>query len=366
MILANKESTPFSCHSSLDLHQSCLGMYGLMIDPTKALVINMSHSTTAKQAIVSPSTDSPRKKRYTKTLSTLGAAATMLMLSGCEMALLSPKGNIGEQTKSLIVLSTGIMLAVVIPVILLTFYFAWRYRASNKNATYAPKWAHSNTIEVVIWSIPCIIVIFLAVLIWRTTHELDPYKPLESEVKPLNVEVVAMNWKWLFIYPDYGIATVNELNVPAGTPIAFKLTADSIMNSFFIPQLGSQIYAMAGMQTKLHLIADQPGTFFGMSAAYSGSGFAGMHFKTYATTQENFEKWVEKAKQSPLTLDNAGYDELAKPSKSNPVATYANVTPGLFDGVVNKFMMHGPSKEHAHTAALTKELEDALCETTTN
>lgn len=326
----------------------------------------MCNSKTVGQTHASPSLLHPKPKKHRKTTTTLLAAATMLLLSGCEMALLSPKGNIGEQTKSLIVLSTGIMLAVIIPVIVLTLYFAWRYRASNKKANYAPKWAHSNAIEVVIWSIPAVIVIFLSVLIWKTTHELDPYKPLESDVAPINVEVVALNWKWLFIYPDYGIATVNELNVPAGTPIAFKLTAESIMNSFFIPQLGSQVYAMAGMQTKLHLIADHPGTFFGMSSAYSGSGFAGMHFETHATSREDFDKWVEKARQSPLTLDDASYAELAKPSKSNPVATYAHVTPGMFDGIVNKFMMHGPSKEHTHTAALSKTVEDELCVTETN
>jgi cytochrome o ubiquinol oxidase subunit 2 len=329
----------------------------------------MSNVITVAQAIAPPPPPVAAQRpfhRFHTHLLLLLAAAAMLLLSGCEMALLSPKGDIGVQTRHLIVLSTGIMLAVIIPVIFLTLYFAWRYRASNKKATYAPKWAHSNTIEVVVWSIPCVIVIFLSVLIWRTTHALDPYKPLASEVKPLNVEVVALNWKWLFIYPDYGVATVNELHVPVGTPIAFKLTAESIMNSFFIPQLGSQIYAMAGMQTKLHLIADEPGTYFGMSSAYSGSGFAGMHFKTYATSQDNFDQWVAHARTSTLALDTASYDNLAKPSKANPIATYGTVAPGLFDGIVNKFMMHGPSNEHAHTAALTRSVGAAVCETDIN
>ena len=185
----------------------------------------------------------------------------LLPLAGCnQLELMNPKGSIGTQEKDLILIALGLMLLVVIPVMVLTVAFAWRYRESNTRATYAPKWAHSTGIEAVVWSIPCVIVATLAVLVWKTTHSLDPYRPLESDVAPVNVEVVALNWKWLFIYPDYGVATVNRLPIPVGTPINFRLTSESIMNSFFIPQLGSQIYAMAGMETQLHLIADQAGT----------------------------------------------------------------------------------------------------------
>jgi cytochrome o ubiquinol oxidase subunit 2 len=262
-----------------------------------------------------------------------------MMLGGCSnMELLNPKGDIGVQEKVLILLALGLMLLVVIPVIVLTLVFAWRYRASNTRATYAPKWAHSTSIEVVVWSIPCVIVAFLAVLIWRTTHSLDPYRPLESDVAPVRVEVVALNWKWLFIYPDYGVATVNRLAIPVNTPIDFKLTSESMMNSFFIPQLGSQIYAMAGMQTQLHLIADSPGTYAGRSSAFSGPGFSDMHFDTVATSREAFDAWIREARNSPAVLDKSTYRRLEQPSTKTPVTIYASVAPGLFDSIVDRYM----------------------------
>jgi cytochrome o ubiquinol oxidase subunit 2 len=263
----------------------------------------------------------------------------LMMLGGCSnMELLNPKGDIGVQEKVLILWALGLMLLVVIPVIVLTLVFAWRYRASNTTATYAPKWAHSTSIEVVVWSIPCVIVAFLAVLIWRTTHSLDPYRPLESDVAPVRVEVVALNWKWLFIYPDYGVATVNRLAIPVNTPIDFKLTSESMMNSFFIPQLGSQIYAMAGMQTQLHLIADSPGTYAGRSSAFSGPGFSDMHFDTVATSREAFDAWIREARNSPAVLDKSTYRRLEQPSTKTPVTIYASVAPGLFDSIVNRYM----------------------------
>jgi cytochrome o ubiquinol oxidase subunit 2 len=263
----------------------------------------------------------------------------LMMLGGCSnMELLNPKGDIGVQEKVLILWALGLMLLVVIPVIVLTLVFAWRYRASNTRATYAPKWAHSTSIEVVVWSIPCVIVAFLAVLIWRTTHSLDPYRPLESDVAPVRVEVVALNWKWLFIYPDYGVATVNRLAIPVNTPIDFKLTSESMMNSFFIPQLGSQIYAMAGMQTQLHLIADSPGTYAGRSSAFSGPGFSDMHFDTVATSREAFDAWIREARNSPAVLDKSTYRRLEQPSTKTPVTIYASVAPGLFDSIVNRYM----------------------------
>jgi cytochrome o ubiquinol oxidase subunit 2 len=254
------------------------------------------------------------------------------------MALFDPKGDIGMQEKHLILLALGLMLLVVIPVILLTLYFAWRYRESNKSATYAPKWAHSTAIEVIVWTIPCVIVAILALVIWRTAHSLDPSQPIESQTKPVRVEVVALNWKWLFIYPDYGVASVNQLAIPVDTPISFALTAESLMNSFFIPQLGSQIYAMSGMRTRLNLIANEPGIYAGQSSAFSGPGFSDMHFNTLATSRADFDAWIARAKQSPLSLDKAAYEALEKPSQKNPVAVYARVTPGLFDQVVGQYM----------------------------
>ncbi|ALK32640.1 ubiquinol oxidase subunit II [Burkholderia plantarii] len=268
-------------------------------------------------------------------------AAALLLLGGCNAVLLDPKGNIGVQEKNLILIALGLMLLVVIPVIALTLWFAWRYRAGNTRATYAPRWSHSTAIEVVVWSIPCVIVIILGVLIWRTTLSLDPYRPIESGEKPVRVEVIALNWKWLFIYPDYGVASVNELAVPVGTPVDFKLTAESLMNSFFIPQLGSQVYAMPSMQTRLHLIADEPGTYLGQSSAFSGPGFSDMHFQTYATSRGEFDAWVARARKASVVLDAAAYARLAQPSEKNAPTLYASVVPNLFDNVLETAMRAG-------------------------
>jgi cytochrome o ubiquinol oxidase subunit II len=274
---------------------------------------------------------------------TLGAAGALALLGGCSSVLFDPKGDIGVQEKNLILIALGLMLLVVIPVIALTLWFAWRYRASNTSATYAPKWAHSTAIEVVVWTIPCVIVLLLAGLIWRTTHTLDPYRPIESQQKPVRVDVVALNWKWLFIYPDYGVASVNQLAIPVDTPVSFRLTAESLMNSFFIPQLGSQVYAMSGMQTQLHLIANAPGVYAGRSSAFSGPGFSDMHFDTLATSRADFDAWIARAKASPAKLSRSAYEQLAQPGEKAPVALYSYVAPDLFEGVVDKYMrdVHG-------------------------
>ncbi|MBB2978445.1 cytochrome o ubiquinol oxidase subunit 2 [Paraburkholderia tropica] len=253
------------------------------------------------------------------------------------MVLLDPKGSVGVAEKELIATATWAMLLVVVPVILLTLYFAWRYRASNRDATYAPKWAHSTAIEVVVWTIPAIIILFLAILTWKTTHELDPYKPLESNTKPINVEVVALDWKWLFIYPDLGIASVNQLAVPVGTPVNFRITSDSVMNSFFIPQLGTQVYAMAGMQTRLHLIADHAGDYAGISSNYSGRGFSDMKFRTIATSQQDFDAWVQKVKASRADLTMDQYASVAQPQEKAPVAYFSTVDPKLFNNIIAKY-----------------------------
>nr|WP_258002245.1 ubiquinol oxidase subunit II [Burkholderia sp. WAC0059] len=278
----------------------------------------------------------------------LGASG---LLGGCNWVLFDPKGDIGVQEKNLILLALGLMLLVVIPVILLTLYFAWRYRSANTRATYAPTWAHSTAIEVVVWTIPCLIVIALAVLIWRSTHSLDPYRPIDSQERPVRVEVVALNWKWLFIYPDYSVASVNQLAIPVDTPIDFRITAESLMNSFFIPQLGSQVYAMSGMQTQLHLIADQPGVYLGRSSAFSGPGFSDMHFDTLATSRGAFDAWIAKAKRSPLTLGEAAYQALRQPGIKAPVTVYSSVAPGLFDRVVDQYMRNGAGNPMCGTNA---------------
>ncbi len=265
-------------------------------------------------------------------------AAAPLILTGCSWDLLNPSGSIGVQTRNLIVLATALMLLVVIPVIILTLVFAWRYRETNTRAEYAPRWSHSTRIEVVVWGIPCVIVALLGIIIWDTTHKLDPFRPIESTVAPLEVDVVALDWKWLFIYPQYGVASLNELPIPVGTPINFRITAESTMNALFIPRLGSMVYAMSGMQTRLHLIADQPGVFDGRSAAYSGAGFSDMHFRTIATSRAEFDAWIARARASGNTLDDAAYRRLEQPSSKDPVTLYGKVSPRLFQGVVDQYM----------------------------
>tara|TARA_R110000851_G_scaffold129525_3_gene262430 strand:+ start:72526 stop:73557 length:1032 start_codon:yes stop_codon:yes gene_type:complete len=272
-------------------------------------------------------------------LSKPALAALAFMLAGCEGGVLDPKGQVGMDEKHLIIVATLLMLIVVIPVIFMTLYFAWKYRDGRDQEIYAPKWAHSNTIEIVVWVIPIIIVVILGVITWNSTHDLDPYKPLDHPAKPVTVEVVSLDWKWLFIYPEYGIASVNELAFPANVPVNFKITSDTAMNSFFIPQLGSQIYSMAGMATKLHLIANEPGTFNGISANYSGAGFSGMKFKAIATpTIGDFDAWVAKVKQQGSSLNVEQYKLLAKKSENNPVQYYGSVQHGMFNHIVMQYM----------------------------
>lgn len=296
------------------------------------------------------------KNRYPRFLGFLPLLGTLL-LGGCNMTLLDPKGQVGLDERNLIITATLLMLLVVVPVIVMTFLFAWKYRASNTDAVYTPKWNHSTKIEIAVWTIPVLIIIALGYITYKSTHALDPYKPLESDIKPITIEVVALDWKWLFIYPEQGIATVNKIVFPAHTPINFKITSDAVMNSFFIPALGGQIYAMAGMQTKLHLIANQNAEMDGISANYSGAGFTGMKFKAIATSQEDFDAWVSEVKKAPKQLEKAEYEALAKPSQNNPVELYSSFTPNLFQTIVDKYEgmnpgkpMHHEKKEHEMAA----------------
>ncbi|WP_045727121.1 ubiquinol oxidase subunit II [Xanthomonas sp. GPE 39] len=288
-----------------------------------------------------------------------------LLLAGCDSAILNPRGQIGQDEKTLLITSVVLMLLVVIPVIVMTLTFAWRYRASNTKARYEPNWSHSTAIEVVVWSIPCMIILVLAVLTWRSSHALDPYKPLESQVKPITIEAVALDWKWMFIYPEQGIATVNEIALPVDTPVNFKITSDTVMNSFFIPHLGTQIYAMAGMETKLHLIANEPGEMFGLSANYSGHGFSKMGFTVHATNRAGFDAWVAKVKASQKTLDQAQFQALATDRNDKdayPVTYYASVQNGLFKSLIDKYMMgkgHNMEGHHAHPASAVEPV--AMC-----
>lgn len=272
------------------------------------------------------------------TLSVVGLAST-LMLSGCHWVLFDPKGQVGIDEKHLIMLCVGAMLCIVIPVIIATLIIARRYRASNTSATYSPKWDNSHVLELLIWGVPICMIAFLAYNEYMSSHSLDPYKPIPApannpQAKQLNVQVVALNWKWLFIYPDYGIATVNQMAMPVDTPVAFTITSDATMNSFWIPQLGSQVYAMAGMQTEMHLIANSTGDFLGESNNYSGRGFSDMKFRALSLDEKGFQAWVEKVKASSEDLDDTTYAKLHEDSIKNPVEYFGHVEPALFGRIV--------------------------------
>lgn len=231
-----------------------------------------------------------------------------------------------------------LMLLVILPVFALLFVFAWQYRAGNKKSVYLPDWDHAKTDELIWWAIPCEIILVLAAITWSSTHQLDPWKPLNSSVAPVTIKVVSLDWKWLFIYEDEGIATVNELEIPVNTPVTFELTSDAPMNSFWIPQLGGQIMTMTGMVTKLHLMATEEGTFVGHSANFSGGGFSGMQFETRAVSADAYKAWAASVKHSGTTLDEAAYAELAKPSENVLPQGYVLAAPQLFDTIVKKYM----------------------------
>jgi cytochrome o ubiquinol oxidase subunit 2 len=264
---------------------------------------------------------------------------TLLILTGCNMPILNPKGIIALQERNLIFTAIGLMLIVVIPVFIMTFWFAFKYRESNKNATYDPNFTHSTKLEIIWWGVPIIIIVILATITWKTTHELDPYKPLDSNVAPEQVQVIALDWKWLFIYPERGIATVNFLEIPVNTPINFKITADAPMNSIWIPQLSGQIYAMTGMQTKLHILANEEGIYDGHGASFTGDGFSGMNFKVKVVNRATYNAWINEVKQSPNTLTATVYSKLAQQSENNPVTYYGSVRKSLFDDVMMSYMM---------------------------
>jgi cytochrome o ubiquinol oxidase subunit 2 len=265
-------------------------------------------------------------------------------LGGCDFVVLAPAGDVAAQQRDLVVISTILMLLIVLPVMALTALFAWRYRQSNTAARYEPDWDHSTQLELVIWSAPLLIIVCLGALTWMGTHLLDPYRslgriasnrPIEAQDKPLNVEVVALDWKWLFIYPDYGVATVNELAAPVDRPIDFRITASSVMNSFYIPALAGQIYAMPGMQTRLHAVANQPGVYNGFSANYSGAGFSGMHFAFKSLTGAGFDSWIAGVKVAGGMLGRSEYLTLERPSANEPVRRYAQIDRALFKAIVN-------------------------------
>lgn len=265
------------------------------------------------------------------------ASFLAVYISTHNMGVFNPKGLIALAEMNLIVKTTLLMLIVVIPVFALLAVFSWRYRASNTKAKYTPDW-HSNIIlETIWWAIPIIIIAIIAQMTWVSSHELDPYKPIVSNVPPITIQVVALEWKWLFIYPEQNIATVNFLQFPKNTPINFEITADAPMNSFWIPQLAGQIYAMAGMSTRLHIMASEAGEYVGLSSNYSGAGFSGMKFRALVSTQEEFNQWVKTVKQSPNTLSLDEYNILASKSRNNAVAYYSSVAEKLYTTIIMKF-----------------------------
>jgi len=271
---------------------------------------------------------------------TIGALLLFVFLFHTNtMAVLNPKGAIGVAQKDLMIKAAALMLFVVVPVLILTVWFSWKYRSDNTKAEYYPNSDKSLLFESIWWGGPFIIIIILSWLTWEGTLRLDPYRPIESDKKPLNIQVVALQWKWLFIYPEQGIATVNEVHFPEKTPLLFSITADAPMNSFWIPDLGGQIYAMPGMKTDLNLIADQTGTFRGSSANLSGEGFAAMVFKAVAESDEDFNAWVNKTKESALTLTTSSYKELVEPTICKNPLFYKLEDTDLYNSIVMKYMM---------------------------
>ena len=280
----------------------------------------------------------------------IAALAAVMFLSACKAEVLAPTGDVAAQQRDLLVISTGLMLIIIIPVMLLTCWFAWHYRSTNTAAVYKPNWSHSTKLELIIWAIPLLIIVCLGALTWVGTHLLDPYRPLarvsetrplDPQQEPLQVEVVALDWKWLFIYPQYGVATVNQLPVPVDRPIQFTLTSSSVMNAFYIPHMAGMIYAMPGMQTTLHGVFNQEGTFQGLASHYSGAGFSGMRFKAIASDTEAFDAWVAEARAGDRKLDRATYLQLERPSENVKPETFASVEPLLFARVVNMCVEDG-------------------------
>ena len=285
--------------------------------------------------------------RYWKLLALLPLG---FALGGCNFVVLSPSGDVAIQQRDLVIIATVLMLLIVVPVMVMTAVVAWRYRQSNTAATYTPEWDHSTQLELVIWAAPLLIIICLGAVTWMGTHLLDPYRtlgrivanrPLTPQDKPIEVDVVALDWKWLFIYPEYGIATVNELAAPVDRPLDFKITASSVMNSFYIPALAGQIYAMPGMQTRLHAVINQPGSYRGFSANYSGAGFSGMRFTFKALSESDFGRWVETAKSGAGKLGRSEYLALERPSMNEPVRYYAPVDDDLFPAILNMCVESG-------------------------
>lgn len=246
-------------------------------------------------------------------------------------------GPVAAYQSNLMLFTFVVMLFVLVPVVGFTLWFAWHYRASNSEADYRPNWDHSIFLEFFLWGGPLVIILVLGTMTWMTTHDMDPYAPIDSEEQPIRIEAIALDWKWLFIYPEYQVAAVNEMAMPVDVPVSIHLTSNTVMNAFMIPRLGSQIFAMSGMRTQLNLMATQTGSFFGKNYQYSGKGFNGMHFQAISMPKQGFENWIDKAKAANRKLDMDAFEALAMPSQDVPVSYYSAVTPHLFDQVIARF-----------------------------
>ena len=286
------------------------------------------------------------RTRSRPALPAIALGGLLVLLAGCSNAsIMRPAGPVGEQNRLILLNSLAIMLVIVVPTIIATLAFAWWFRAGNKRATYRPEWAYSGRIEMIVWSIPILTIMFLGGVIWIGSHQLDPARPLPSRQPPLEVEVVALDWKWLFIYPGQGVASVNQLVVPAGRPVHFRLTSASVMTSFFVPRLGSQIYVMNGMATQLHLQADRPGNYFGTAAHFSGDGFSDMQFVVRAVPAAAFAAWATGVRGHGPALDARGYAALARQSQAVKPFTYGAVQNGVFDAVVRQVLPPAPGPQ---------------------
>jgi cytochrome o ubiquinol oxidase subunit 2 len=306
--------------------------------------------------------------------------ALCLSLAGCNWVLLNPSGDIARQQSDLLITSTWLMLLIVVPVIGLSLWFAWHYRESNDKATHTPDWDHSTLIELYVWAAPLLIIIALGALTWVTTHTLDPFRPLDrvapdqpivaEDVEPLRIQAVALEWKWLFIYPEYNIAVVNELAAPLDRPIRFENTSPQMMNSLFIPTLAGMVYAMPGMQTLLHAVINEPGNYYGISGNYSGPGYNGMRFRFYGLSDGDFDEWVARARAAPDHLDITSYQVLAKKSTYNPVQRFSTVEGDLYQRILNLCVEPGKMcindmmahTEQLHSGAAGKRAEPAATE----
>jgi len=272
----------------------------------------------------------------------LAPLSAILLLSGCDLGVLDPKGPIGDANLQILIDSVAIMLAIVVPTVIATLAVAWWFRSSNTRAQYLPDFEYSGSLELIVWAIPLLTILLLGGVAWVGSHDLDPAKPIESTEEPLNVQVVSLDWKWLFIYPDQHVASVNRLVIPAGVPIHFSLTSGSVMTAFFTPQLGSMIYTMNRMRTQLFLAAHEPGTFRGLATQLSGDGFADMHFDVVAKTSPEFYDWLGQARASGEDLTSARYIELSKQSVLPEPITFKTVEDGLFDRILDQTLPPGP------------------------